>query len=383
MFHRACKELAKAGYEVHLIAVGAGAKPYMKQGVTIHPLPECTSRRLRYTRTRMVAKMATDIQPDLFHVHEPDLLGPVLGEAGSRPVIYDVHESYLDILSESTWLPGWGRPLVRFLWDHWEQRLVQRCAGVIAVTEPIAQRYARLNRNVQVVANYPNWPDDSLREPVERESVTCVMAGSITPSRGLSQIFRALTILKTRGSDIRLALAGTVLSESYLLSLLDEAERLGIRQQVEYHGALSQKEAMLFQQQADIGLVIYLPFGNCKVGLPSKLVECMALGLPVVCSDFPVYREVAGLRGAGILVDPSKPEQIADAIESLVRNPGLARMMGEAGRRAVRERFNWNEERKKLLEVYQQILGSSAFGKLLPSNNGYQTVHQPSLENVP
>ena len=76
----------------------------------------------------------------------------------------------------------------------------------------------------------------------------------------------------------------------------------------------------------------------------------------MVCSDFPKYREVAEKTGAGIMVDPTKPEQIADAIESLVRNPALARQMGEAGKRAVRERFNWNVERVKLLQLYHEIL---------------------------
>ena len=92
-------------------------------------------------------------------------------------------------------------------------------------------------------------------------------------------------------------------------------------------------------------------------------MECMSLGLPVVCSDFPVYREVAGETGAGIMVDPTKPKQIADAIESLVRNPALARQMGEAGREAVRTRFNWQAESKKLLDLYHQLVGA-------PNGNG-------------
>lgn len=351
---------------------------YIDHGVVIHPLPECSGRRARYARIRIVAQMAAALQPDLFHVHEPDLLGPVLARAGSRPVIYDVHESFLDILNETDWVPRWGRPLVRFAWDHWERRLVRRCAGVIAVTEPIAQRYARLHKNVRVVANYPDWQGHDALPPVERDGTTCVMAGSLTPSRGLPEIFRALALLKQRGLHIRLALAGGVLSDDYLVSLWNEAERLGVRQQVEYHGILSKEKALLFQQKADIGLVTYLPFGNCKVGLPAKLVECMALGVPVVCSDFPVFREVAG-NGSGILVDPTKPEQIADAIEALVRDPDLARRMGEAGKRAVSERFNWNAECSKLLRLYHEILSP-------PDRKGFfhpkpleEVAHRPSL----
>lgn len=364
VFHRACTTLARAGYEVHLLAQGEGTKSYEHRGVVIHPLPQDRSRMQRFTRATFVAGLAAELKPDLFHVHEPDLLGPVIAKARTQPVIYDVHESFLDMLRDSEWLPFWAKPFACAAWDHWERRLVRRCAAVITVTEPIAQRYTPLNSNVRVVANFPEWQTHDSRNLVERDGKTCVMAGSISPSRGLPEIFKALALLNQRGLGVRLALAGRVLSTEYLSSLWVEAERLGVRRQVEYCGVISKSETILFQQKADIGLATYLPFGNCRVGMPNKLVECMALGLPVVCSDFPVFREVAG-NGAGILVDPTKPEQIADAIETLVRNPDLARRMGEAGKRAVSERFNWNVEGTKLLQLYEQVIGLSDLKKRL------------------
>ncbi len=359
VFHRACVTLAEAGYEVHLLAQGDGTIAYENKAVLIHPLPACKNRLDRFRRASVVARLAAELEPDLFHVHEPDLLGPVLSRAGSRPVIYDVHESFLDMLSDSEWLPFWAKPFARTAWDYRERSLVRRCAGVIAVTKPIAQRYVPLNANVSVVANYPEWHDHDLNVPIERDGYTCVMAGSVSPTRGLPQILRAMASLHQRGIPVRLALAGILHSKDYLEALWEEAERLGIRQHVEYHGVLPKSEAMIFQRKADIGLVTYLPFGNCKVGLPNKLLECMALGLPVVCSDFPVFREVAG-NGPGILVDPTKPEQIADAIETLIRNPVLAQQMGKAGQLAVRERFNWAVESEKLISMYESILHHSS-----------------------
>ncbi len=357
VFHRACCELAKAGYEVHLLAQGSGAQPYEHKGVIIHPLPESKTRMQRYTRASRVAQLAADIKPDLFHVHEPDLLGPVISRAGSRPVIYDVHESFLDMLNESKWLPSWAKPLARMAWDQWERRLVRRCAGIVVVTEPIAKRYASLHSNVRVVANFPDWQSLDDLPSVVRDGKTCVIAGALTRDRGISQVFEALGILKQRDVEVPLALAGPSISEDYLRSLWDEASRLGISRQVHYHGILSKEKSLLLQNQGSIGLATYLPLQNSMSGLPNKLMECMALGLPVVCSDFPVYRQVAGETGAAILVDPTKPEQIADAIESLINNPSVARQMGEAGKEAVRSRFNWQTESKKLLDLYHQLVG--------------------------
>jgi glycosyltransferase involved in cell wall biosynthesis len=356
VFHRACVSLVEAGYEVHLFAVGKGTEAYCHRGVMIHPLPISQSRSERLMRRSCVAQMAADLKPDLFHVHEPELLGSVTRYAGSRPVVYDVHESYLDVLKERDWIPKWLRPIVGSAWERWERQLVRRCAGVVVVTERIAQRYNRFHEKVRVVSNYPDVSGIEDLPPVTRDGITCVFAGVLMPDRGLSQVLAALAILKGRGLAVPLALAGPALSEEYLFSLLGEADRLGIRELVDYHGVLSKEEAIAFQQRASIGLVPYLPVANSMASMANKLLECMALGLPVVFSDFPNYREVAGASGAGIAIDPTKPEQIANAIEYLICNPNLASQMGEAGRCAVHERFNWSLERSKLLDLYRDIL---------------------------
>lgn len=378
VFRRACCELAGAGYEVHLLAQGKGTKAYEEKGVVIHPLPEPESRWQRHTRASRVAQLAADLRPDLFHVHEPDLLGAVLSRAGSRPVIYDVHESYLDILSENSWMPTWIKPLSRIAWDQWERRLVRRCAAVVTVTGTIAKRYMSLNKRVCVVANFPDWQRMDELSSVQRDGATCVMAGTLSPSRGLPMIFRALALLKQRGLNVRLNLAGGA-SDDYLLSLWNEAEGLGVRQQVEYHGILSTEQALLFQKKADIGLVTYQPLLYCMNSLPNKLLECMSLGVPVVYSNFQNYREIAETAGAGIMVDPTVPEQIADAIETLVRNPNLARRMGEAGKRAVRERFNWGVERVKLLRLYHEILSPLDHNGFFRQNSFDEVGHRANL----
>ena len=292
VFHRECVTLAEAGYEVHLIARSARQEAYTNRGVAIHPLPVPKSRQGRLARRWSVARMAASLCPDLYHVHEPELLGPVLAIAGPHPAVWDVHESYLDVLMDRDWIPKWARLLVRTAWDIRERQLVRRCAGVVTVTQPIAERYRRLHTNVHVIANYPEiGPTDGPPE-VTRDGRTCVFAGGLLPNRGLSQVIAALGLLRRRGLSVPLALAGPV-EESYLRSLLDEAAREGIRELVTYHGMLSKAETRNFQLRSSIGLVTYLPVGNAVVSLPNKLVECMELGVPVVYSDFATFREVA------------------------------------------------------------------------------------------
>ena len=356
VFHRACVALAEAGYEVHLFALGKEQQPYRQKGVFIHPLPQSSNRFQRFSRRSRIAKMAVALNPDLFHVHEPELLGPVLAHAGSKPVVFDVHESYLDVLKEREWIPRWLRPLVCFAWERRERRLVRRCGGIVVVTERIAQRYYKLHTNVQVVSNFPDLteiPDTST--PV-RDGRTCVFAGGLRPDRGLSQVILALAILKSRGLDVPLELAGPP-ADGYLDTLWKEANRLGVRKLITYQGVLLKADTWNLLRRSSIGLVPYLPVANSMLSIANKLTECMAVGIPIVFSNFPNYREIAEQSGAGIPVDPTSPEEIANAIERLVLNPDFAKQMGEAGRKAACEQFNWRIHSVKLLRVYQDALG--------------------------
>jgi glycosyltransferase involved in cell wall biosynthesis len=360
VFHRACVALADAGYEVHLVASSSADREYEKRGVHVHPLPPARSRRERLARRSRVAEIAAGLRPDLFHVHEPELLGPVLKRAGSRPVVWDVHESYLDVLMARDWIPRWLRPMARQAWDVRERAMLKTCAAVVAATEPIARRYRSLNPRVLVVANYPKLAPGPIPDRGEADGRTCVFAGSLSPDRGLFEVVDALAILRARGTDVRLELAGRPVSSEFLPGLVEHARRRGVEDLLRYHGVLSKDEVARFHGRGGIGVVTYLPTGNSIAGMPTKLLECMSLGLPVVFSNFPVYREVAGDTGAGLSVDPLQPSEIAQAIATLVSDPKGAREMGERGARAVRERFNWEAEKPKLLELYRDVLAGSA-----------------------
>jgi glycosyltransferase involved in cell wall biosynthesis len=89
---------------------------------------------------------------------------------------------------------------------------------------------------------------------------------------------------------------------------------------------------------------------------PNKMFEYMSAGLPLIASDFPLWREIVEGNDCGVCVDPADPAAIAEAIDRLVENPDLARRMGENGQRAVHERYNWAIEEKKLLALYDTVL---------------------------
>jgi glycosyltransferase involved in cell wall biosynthesis len=367
VLHRMCASLSSVGYEVHLFAVSDRIEPYRVKDVIVHPLPECSSRRQRFSRRSRIAEMAENLNPDIFHVHEPELLGSTIARAGSRPVVYDVHESYLDILMERQWVPSPVRPLARLAWDKWERRLTPKCAAIVAATDHIAERYLSLHPRVVSIRNFTDISIQASEiDFANRDGFTCVFAGTILPNRNLDTTIRALGILRRRGTRADLWIAGKWSSDSYKQEIFALAEYEDVGQQVKYFGVLSRAEAVTLQASASIGLVNMLPTPNIVHSLPIRMLEYMAVGLPVIYSDFPSFRDIAGYCGGGIAVDPTSADQTADAIESVIRNPELARQMGQAGMGAVRKQFNWQREQTRLIALYEDILGSVS--KSAPKN---------------
>jgi glycosyltransferase involved in cell wall biosynthesis len=85
------------------------------------------------------------------------------------------------------------------------------------------------------------------------------------------------------------------------------------------------------------------------------MFEYMAAGLPVVASDFPVYREILNGGACGLLIAPADPHALARAIEWIFAHPDEAQAMGEEGRRRSGMLYTWTAERTKLFDLYRRI----------------------------
>jgi glycosyltransferase involved in cell wall biosynthesis len=104
------------------------------------------------------------------------------------------------------------------------------------------------------------------------------------------------------------------------------------------------------------GLVTLQPVKNYIDALPVKMFEYMSAGIPVIASNFPLWREIISKNDCGLLVNPLDAGAIAKAIDYMVLNPKEAERMGRNGRKAVETHYNWNQEEKNLLNFYEKIL---------------------------
>jgi glycosyltransferase involved in cell wall biosynthesis len=126
-----------------------------------------------------------------------------------------------------------------------------------------------------------------------------------------------------------------------------------------YLGFQPREAVIRHLDQCCAGLVLFHPERDHVDAQPNKMFEYMAAGLPVIASDFPLWRQLVEEPGCGLTVDPLDPAAIAAAMRRLTSDPAAAAAMGERGRAAVRGTLNWEHESRALLALYACLLGSA------------------------
>ena len=112
---------------------------------------------------------------------------------------------------------------------------------------------------------------------------------------------------------------------------------------------------MKILSEVKAGIVVTHPNPNHKNAYMTKLFEYMSAEIPVIASDFPLWRSIIDGAQCGLLVEPMNPEVLAEAILYIIENPEEAYEMGKCGRKAVREKYNWDYENIKLLKLYKDL----------------------------
>ena len=124
---------------------------------------------------------------------------------------------------------------------------------------------------------------------------------------------------------------------------------------IKYIGKIDRDQVNELYGTARAGIVIYQPADNHYEAQPIKMFEFMAAGLPVVASDFSLWKKIVEENQCGICVDPCDMAQVREACAYLLNNPETAQAMGRNGRKAVLEKYSWNSEEVKLVELYQGL----------------------------
>lgn len=290
-------------------------------------------------------------RPKVAHFHDPELIlvGLLLKLRGIK-VIYDVHEDVpLQILTK------YYLPVILRKPSAWFMGAMEWLAGksfdaIVPATPKIATRFPK--KKTFVVQNFP-----ILEELTVSEAVPYVLrpphfayVGGLTCQRGAREMVDAFGLVPTK--EARLCLAGTFMPQA----LQSEIEVLPGWVKTNFLGWADRGQVAALLASVRAGLVLLHPTERYPDAYPVKMFEYMAASLPVIASDFPLWRQIVDGAGCGLLVDPLDPKAIAGAIQWLLDNPHEAEAMGRRGRQAVATEYNWDRETRKLVALYNRML---------------------------
>jgi len=357
VFHKEAKSLAKAGYDVVLIAKHDRAE--VVDGVRLVPLPEPKNRIERMTKVLWrLFRLAVKEDADVYHFHDPELMiVGLLLKLYRKKVIWDVHEHYPNSILDKFWIAAPLRRCISRSFDLFERAVVRFFDYVIYTTPFVGVRYKNLKVPSGRIENYPIVELSDTFEKAPREKI--IYLGGMSRTRGLVEVVEAFRLVAKRYPTWELQLVGSARPASFEDELKTLAKRRGIEANVKFIPWVPYEEKEKLSAQASMGIITFLPYANNTSCLPNKLFDYMLVSLPVIASNFPLYREVVEPHQCGLIVDPAQPKAIAKAMMHLIEHPAEARRMGANGRRAVAEQYNWNRESEKLFGIYEMILGTN------------------------
>ncbi len=354
IFYKECSSLAKAGFEVFLIV----SDNFMNEVITLDRSSAVTIIDVGLEKNRVkklflssykAYRKAKELKADIYHFHDPDFLpfAPCLKNKKNR-VYFDSHEDFPALMLQRDYIPKFLRGFLFFATKLIERCVTKRISGVFTATDTIRDKFLGYGVKVaQTIKNYPILPKIVDSENNFSSEDTVCYVGGLMPVRGVREM-----VISSYNAGVRLLLAGPFDSKEYEKEIMSLKEW----QNVKYFGFVPYvKIGNLIYSKTNIGLVVLHDAPNHRNSIPIKFLEYMSYGLAVIASkDIVFCREVIEETGCGILVDPLNIEEIEEAIKKLINDKEMAKEMGERGRIASREIYNWEIEEKKLIKTYNQ-----------------------------
>ena len=120
-------------------------------------------------------------------------------------------------------------------------------------------------------------------------------------------------------------------------------------------GYLNYPDAMKIVSQSKIGLSLLMPIKNYMYSYPTKLFDYMQGGIPFICSNFPLYKELVKECKTGITVEPLSINEACNEILILLNDQMLYNKMCSNGKSALKEKYNWSTQENKLIDLINSL----------------------------
>lgn len=172
--------------------------------------------------------------------------------------------------------------------------------------------------------------------------------GNIINTKGVFELVKAFHNLRKSESSPYLIMIGNGHDTS---KIQEEITSRNLSESVLLPGYIPQEELPIWINASDIFV-----FPSYQEGLPNVVLEAMACRKPVIASRVGGIPEIVSDGVTGILVEPRNVHQLAQAMQTLLKNEDLCLKLGGAGEKLVNEHFTWERSAQKLIKVYQDLL---------------------------
>lgn len=361
--------LINAGFDVSLFAVEDKKFNdiflYCNNNSCINLFKKEKKKISRIKRWKIVYRAALKSNAKYYHFHDPELLyiaTKIKRRKKDAIVIYDMHELFPVYMKTKEWIPKYLRTLLSSIAEKIEKHLMKKCDGVIFAEESYKKYYQSLNLKSVDILNYPILDKNVINQSnqVKKKNKiikNIIYVGDVTEDRNVMGMVHLVKGLKDLGIQANLKIIGpNNLNNNIQTQINNFINTHNLIEQVKFLGRLPHEEIWKYLQEADLGLCMLLPIPNYTQSMATKIYEYMAIGLPVIASDFPLWRNLlCNERQAGIVINPLNIQEAAKRVRDLLLNPKKLKELSNNGTYLIKNKFNWQIERTKLLMFYKSF----------------------------
>lgn len=368
------KSLAENGHDVHVACFQKEGKPLVERTsyCTIHhnPISKFMFKAsvgvlkfpfyFNYWR-KIVNGLFEKENFDVVHVHDLPL-AKVGYEAKCKygaKFVLDLHENWPVLLQLSKHTNTFLGKLLSSngQWVRYEKEMCALADKIIVVVDEAKTRVCGLDvspEKVEVVSNTLNLDqfDPIERKEFKTDKFRMLYVGGINYHRGIQNVIQAISILKKRGIEVHFDLVG---DGSYLPDIRKLIGELKVQDNVTVHGFKHYTQICDLYESANVAMIPHIKSGHTDNTIPHKIFQYMYAEIPMIVSNCDPLVRIVNETKSGITYQYDKPEELAGILANLHTHPDLLNDYIGQGRQAVIDKYNWQVDGAKLVEMYSRL----------------------------
>jgi glycosyltransferase involved in cell wall biosynthesis len=297
------------------------------------------------------------LRPDIVHIFVPELIPiAVLFHWLGAQIVYEVQENLYKKFSIKTFN---NAKVFKLLFAYFDQ-LARRKFHLVFTEDAYLHEYDNLKNASCIIRNFPSIQQANFHQRSQKPDLSkpeFLYIGVISMERCIDVLILACSKLKVHFPDFIVHLFGPLRLNQKTLETLPGYNL--VRDNLIFHGYTNQQVAFTFASRCIAGIALLKPAADYPDSYTTKLFEYMALRLPVITSDFPLYRSVVEPSQCGFCISPYDDQELFEKMKMLVENSALNVSMGNLGRKSVENFYNWDQEAQNLLSFYVNILSAN------------------------